>query len=309
MNDNIETISYLIESEHEGIRIDKVLAMLNEDLSRSQIQQLIEQENVLVNDKTVKSSYKVKQGDEVILILEIEVDDDIEMENIPLDIVYEDDDVIVVNKPSGMVVHPAIGHKKHTLVNALLYYTKELSNFSSNERPGIVHRLDKETSGLLIVAKNNKAHEFLQSQLRDKTLHREYIALIKGVVPHNEWVVNAPIGRHPSRRKEMAVVANGKPSVTHFEVIERFATHTLVKCLLETGRTHQIRVHLDYIGFPVEGDPLYGSGNKTLYKEGQLLHARKLEFIHPTSKEKISVKTDMPEYFKDVLIRLREGNV
>lgn len=306
MNDNIETISYIVNEEYANMRLDKTLVALNDELSRSQIQELIAKDNVLVNDKVVKASYKVKLNDEITLILDNEEDIDIEMEDIPLDIVYEDNDVIVINKPSGMVVHPSLGHKKHTLVNALLFHSKNLSTNNSIERPGIVHRLDMDTSGLLIVAKNNYAHDFLQKQLQDRSLHREYYALVKGVAPHNEWDVDAPIGRHPTRRKEMAVVSSGKEAYTHFAVIERFESHTLVCCRLKTGRTHQIRVHLNYVNLPVEGDLIYGSGNRKLYNKGQLLHAKKIEFIHPTSLEKMSFETELPDYFMEVLNKLRE---
>ena len=249
-------IQVVISEEYIGQRIDKALPVILPDFTRSKIQSLIENKKILVNEEVVKSSYKLELDDEVTINI-VEVDLSVNPENIPLDIRYEDDDVVVINKEQGMVVHPANGHYSGTLVNALLYHFENLSKGSNEVRPGIVHRIDKDTSGLLMVAKNDAAHEFLSAQLKDKTAYRRYIALVKGEIPHNEGEIRAPIGRSNANRKEMAVVSEGKSAVTHFKVIERLHGYTLIECILETGRTHQIRVHMKYIKYPIVGDPMY----------------------------------------------------
>ena len=299
-------MEHQVSKEIAGKRLDASIPLLDSTISRSKGQTLIENEDVLVNGKLEKASYKVKEGD----IIEINYEEfslDAEPEDIPLDIRYEDDDVIVVNKPSGMVVHPANGHYSGTLVNGLLYHFKDLSNKDSI-RPGIVHRIDKDTSGLLMIAKNDLAHESLSKQLKDKTAFRKYICLVKGEVNVNKGKIDAPIGRSFKDRKLMAVVHDGKPSVTHFEVIKRYPGFSLVTCLLETGRTHQIRVHMNYIGYPIVGDHQYGIGN--IYGlDGQLLHATELSFVHPRTNEKITVQAELPDNFKQILNNLETKGV
>ena len=294
-------MEYQVSSELSGKRLDVVIPLLNEEISRSKAQLLITNEDVLVNDKIEKASYKVKENDIIEVNYEV-IPYSCEKEDIPLDIRYEDDDVIVINKPQGMVVHPANGHYTGTMVNALLYHFDELSNKDS-VRPGIVHRIDKDTSGLIMVAKNDYAHEKLSVQLKDKTAYRKYICLVKGEVTVNKGKIDAPIGRSFKDRKLMAVVANGKPSVTHFEVLKRYPGYTLVSCKLETGRTHQIRVHMSYIGYPIIGDHQYGINN-VCGLDGQLLHATMLSFVHPRSNETITVEAPLPDYFKQILENL-----
>lgn len=280
----------------EEIRIDKYLAEQIEEVSRTELKEYFNQGKIKVNDKIVKPSYKLFDNDQI--VVEEIAQDEIDMikENIPLDIVYEDDDLIVVNKPSGLVVHPAPGHTHGTLVNALLYHCNELSNMNGDIRAGIVHRIDKDTSGLLVVCKNNYAHRILAEQLKDKTTTRTYIAIVTGNISHNLGRIEAPIGRDPSNRQKMAVVPNGKPSVTHFKVLDRYRDFTLVELKLETGRTHQIRVHMSYINHPVLGDPLYGVKKQTT-EFGQYLHAKTLGFVHPRTNEYMEFSSELPEEF------------
>lgn len=288
-----------------GKRLDQFLVQIIEDTSRTDVQNRIKEGLITVNGNTVKPNYKIKE-DDMIESLERElVDSEIKPENLNLDIVYEDDDVAVVYKPKGMVVHPAAGHNSGTFVNGLMYELDSLSGINGELRPGIVHRIDKDTSGLLMVAKNDVAHRDLSEQLQNKTVDRKYVALVHGVIPHNKGTIDAPIGRNPKERQEMAVVDNGKDAVTHFNVIERYEDYTLVECILETGRTHQIRVHMNYIGYPIVGDPKYGQ--KTKFKtNGQLLHAGTVGFIHPTTKEHLVFKSDLPVEFTEVLNELGE---
>lgn len=287
-------------------RLDKACSEIFSDYSRSQIKQLLDGGNITVNGKTEKAKYKVKSGD-VIRLEEPETKMlELRPENIPLDIVYEDDDVIVVNKPQGMVVHPAPGHDEHTLVNALLYHCP-LSTINGTFRPGIVHRIDKDTSGLLMVAKNDKAHRSLAKQLKDKTNIREYVALVHGRIAEDEGTINAPIGRSLKDRKKQAVVKDGRNAVTHFEVLKRYRDYTFVKCILETGRTHQIRVHMKYIGHPLVGDPLYGP-KKTIKGNGQFLHAGKLGFVHPTTGKLLVFEAPLPKIFQECLEKLDKNN-
>lgn len=288
-------------------RLDKACSEIFSDYSRSQIKQLLDGGNITVNGKTEKAKYKVKSGD-VIRLEEPETKTlELRPENIPLDIVYEDDDVIVVNKPQGMVVHPAPGHDEHTLVNALLYHCP-LSTINGTFRPGIVHRIDKDTSGLLMVAKNDKAHRSLAKQLKDKTNIREYVALVHGRIAEDEGTINAPIGRSLKDRKKQAVVKDGRNAVTHFEVLKRYRDYTFVKCILETGRTHQIRVHMKYIGHPLVGDPLYGP-KKTIKGNGQFLHAGKLGFVHPTTGKLLVFEAPLPKIFQECLEKLDKNNI
>ncbi|MTD38989.1 RluA family pseudouridine synthase [Erwinia sp. CPCC 100877] len=288
----------------ESGRIDKVLSDLLKEHSRSQIQQWLKEQNITVNGEVIRSNYKVKANDEIVINIPEPVELAIQAENIPLDIVYEDDDLLVINKPQGMVVHPSAGHMTGTLVNALLYHVKDLSSINGVIRPGIVHRIDKDTSGLLMVAKNDRAHGILADQLKNKTSLRKYVALVHGEIAHEKGEINAPIGRSKNDRKMQAVIEGGKEAVTHFEVLERFEGYTLVQLQLETGRTHQIRVHMKYIGYPVAGDPLYGP-RKTLKGHGQFLHAEVLGFKHPTTGQMMIFDAPLPDIFEKTLDQLR----
>ena len=295
---------FLIEEEQEDERIDKVLGTLMEDASRSYIQKLIKEGNVLVNGNLVKASYPVKAEDEVVLHMPPLKTLSIEPEDIPLDIIYEDDDVIVVNKPKGMVVHPAPGHYSGTLVNALLHHLGDsLSGINGVMRPGIVHRIDRDTTGSLIVCKNDTAHASIAEQLKEHSATRVYHAICYGRVKEDEGVIEGTIGRHPTDRKKMAMnVKNGKPAVTHYKVLKRYKDYTYIACRLETGRTHQIRVHMASIGHPLLGDEIYASGRKCPYKlQGQTLHAKTLGFIHPVTGETIETDAPIPEYFEHLL--------
>ena len=289
--------------DEDSKRLDSYLAS-KIDVSRSKITKMIKDGNILLNDSKCKASDSIIVGDRI----SYEIMDEeclVEPENIPLDIVYEDDDVIVVNKQNGMVVHPAVGNKTGTLVNALMYHSKNLSSINGEFRPGIVHRIDAYTTGLLMVAKSDYAHEFLQKQLQDKTTTRKYVALVWGVIPNDTGVIDAPIMRDKSDRKKMAVGStNSKDAITHFKVLERFKDATLIELKLETGRTHQIRVHLSYIGYPVVNDPVYGR-RKLIDDTGQCLHAKTLGFIHPTTKKYMEFDSELPECFTNILNRFR----
>ena len=286
--------------DKSGERIDSYLSNNKEvDLTRSKIQNLIKNGNILVNGKTIKNSYKLEENDEIEINYVTE-SLDIKGEDIPLNIVYEDEDILVINKPSGMVVHPSVGNTKGTLVNALINYSK-LSSINGEFRPGIVHRIDKDTSGLLLVAKNDKAHLFLEEELKSHNINRTYVALVHGVIKHDTGEIDAPIGRDENDRKKMAVTSkNSKSAVTHFKVLNRFKNTTLVECKLETGRTHQIRVHMKYINHTIVNDPVY-SRDKNIDNFGQMLHAKSISFIHPRTKEKMSFTVEEPEEFKKIL--------
>ena len=288
------------------LRLDKALNILANFSSRNKIQEAIKSGLVLVNGRIEKSSYKLVLNDEII-IKDIPLKNiTLEAEDIPLNVVYEDDYLLVINKPKGLVVHPGAGVNNHTLANALKFYSDELSSLNGEFRPGIVHRLDKDTAGLLVVAKNDASHTYLASQLSNHSLGRNYIALVKGIINENDGTIIAPIARSKKNRLKMAVdVANGKEAVTHYKVLERFKNHTLVECKLETGRTHQIRVHMEYISHPVIGDPLYGINNKDIYSNGQLLFAYKISFIHPKSKKRMEFSVPLPDYFLDVINSLK----
>lgn len=290
----------------KALRVDKYLNMVQDELSRSFIQQLIDDEKILINDAPCKSNSKVKNGD-VITIEDFALTPiEAKPEDIPLDIIYEDQDIIVINKPKGMVVHPSVGNYEHTLVNALLFHCHDLSGINGKIRPGIVHRIDKDTTGCIVACKNDKAHEAIALQLADKTCHREYIALVEGIIEHNSGTIDAPIGRDPKDRKKMTVTEiNSKEAVTHFDVIERFKNYTLIKCQLETGRTHQIRVHMQFIGHPIVGDEVYGRRKTLKDTQGQVLHAYKLELIHPSTKEKMTFEAELPAYFQELLTKIR----
>lgn len=300
---NEPIFEYVVQSEDVLSRVDKFLAAIYETLSRTTIQTMLKEGMVLVNSKIAKGSQLVKVGD-IISIVELPIFEmELEPEDIPLDIVYEDDDVLVVNKPTGMVVHPAPGHYHHTLVNALLYHVKALSNESNPIRPGIVHRIDKDTSGLLMVAKTDIAHQHLADELKMQKTYREYMALVEGNVRTTHGTIQAPIGRDKTDRKKMAVVEEGKEATTHFEVIKQYVGYTLLKCRLETGRTHQIRVHLAFIHHPVVGDPVYGK-KRLVAKTGQYLHAKTLSFTHPVTKQWMQFDSVLPDYFEEYLQQL-----
>lgn len=301
----MEQFTFVVTEKEENERIDKCLANENENWSRTSVQNWIKDGVVLVNQKKVKANYKCQKGDVItVLVPEPEVLD-VKPEPMELDIYYEDEDVIVVNKPRGMVVHPAPGHTTGTLVNGLLFHCKDLSGINGVLRPGIVHRIDKDTSGLLMVAKNDLAHESLAKQLAEKTVERRYKAVVHGVIPHDQGTINAPIGRDPKDRQKMTVTkTNSKEAVTHFYVLERFSDFTYIECKLETGRTHQIRVHMKYIGYPLAGDPKYGP-KKTLPIDGQVLHAGVLGFEHPRKKEFLMFEAPLPEEFEKILQMLR----
>ena len=299
----------IVDSQNAGKRLDVFCATEFQDKisSRSYVQKLIETGNISVNGKESKTNYKVKTGDKITFIQPKAQEVAILPEDIPIDIVYEDSDLLVINKKRGMVVHPAPGNYSGTLVNALLYHCKDLSDINGMIRPGIVHRIDKDTTGLLVVAKNNASHIFLSEQLKNHDIKREYIAVAEGVIKENSGTINLPIGRHPVDRKKMAVRSeNSREAITHFNVIERLQGHTLVVCNLETGRTHQIRVHLSHIGFPIVGDPLYGFRD-THGITGQALHARKLTFTHPSTKEVVSFEAEPPADFSELVRGLSDS--
>ena len=296
----------IIVSDNFNERIDKYLSLVTE-YSRSLIAKMFKEECILVNDNIVKASYKVKENDEIKIIKEYVEEIDLEPENIPLDIVYENENIIIVNKPSGLVVHPGSGNPCHTLVNALLYHTKNLSDGFNTLRPGIVHRIDKDTSGLILIAKNNKTHELLADDFKHKRIKRKYIALVKGILEHNHITIDAPIGRDKKDRKKMMVTdINGKEAVTHINVLKRYDKYTLIECELETGRTHQIRVHLAYIGHPLYNDPVYQKNKTTSF--GQFLHSSEISFTEPITKEQLHFKVDLPPYFQEFLDNLEGDN-
>lgn len=296
----------VVVTEEKKVRIDKFLNEVT-DLSRSLITKMLKSGSILVNDEETKPSYLVKLGDKIIIDDDFLEDTNIEPENIPINIVYEDEDIIVVNKESGMVVHPGNGNKHHTLVNALMYHTNKLSDINGFIRPGIVHRIDKDTSGLMLVAKNNKVHEILALDFQEKKVSREYTALLKGVLKENSNTIDAPIGRDEKDRKKMAVTSeNSKRAVTHMQVIKRYKNYTLVNCKLDTGRTHQIRVHAKYINHPIYNDPIYTNDKCTPF--GQFLHSRTLDFIHPITKKPMHFECELPDIFKEKLLELDNTN-
>ncbi|RNF40664.1 RluA family pseudouridine synthase [Planococcus salinus] len=300
----MEDLTIQITEEMTGERVDKAVSSIDEDWSRSQIQSWVKDGFVKVNGLTVKPNYKVRLEDLIIVTPPAPEELDIVAEDLDLEIVYEDEDVLVVNKPKGMVVHPAPGHTKGTLVNGLMYHCQDLSGINGIIRPGIVHRIDKDTSGLLMVAKNDAAHTSLVDQLVKKSVTRKYIALVHGHIPHDKGTIDAPIARDPKERQNMSVVDKGKHAITHFQVLERFGDFTLVECRLETGRTHQIRVHMKYIGFPLVGDPKYGP-RKTMDLGGQALHAEVIGFVHPKTGEYLEFSAQPPAYFNELLESLR----
>ncbi|MBQ5857508.1 MAG: RluA family pseudouridine synthase [Peptococcaceae bacterium] len=298
-----------ITAEENGTRLDSYLAEELEGISRSYLQKLIGEGLILVNQKTVKANYKVKTGDTLLVQIPEAAPVDIQPEPMDLDIVYEDSDLMIVNKPVGLVVHPAHGHYSGTLVNGLLAHCTDLSGINGKMRPGIVHRIDKDTSGLLMIAKNDLAHQHLAEQLKAHSIKRAYYALVQGVISEPAGLVDAPIGRHEIDRKKMAVTfKNSKEARTHYYVKERFAKNTFIECRLETGRTHQIRVHMAYLGHPLVGDPLYGTRKNNLDFPGQALHAYALGFVHPRTGEELYFEAPIPEHFQSVLKTLAQGN-
>ena len=297
---------YIVSEQFNSMRLDKVLVAFMNEKSRSFVSKIIDEGKCFVNGKIAKPSLKVNAGDEILVDIPEDKVLDVKSEDIPLNIIYEDSDILIIDKPQGMVVHPSNGHWEHTLVNAIMHHCKDLSGINGVIRPGIVHRIDKDTSGLICVAKNDFAHNFLAEQLKDHTMNRTYVALVRGVIKENHGTINLPIGRDPRNRQKMAVTReNSKPAITNFDVLKRFENNTLIECKLVTGRTHQIRVHLSYIGFPVEGDPLYGGRSyKKLYDGGQLLTAVKLKLIHPRTKKEMEFETKLPSYFQNIIDNL-----
>lgn len=300
---------FIVEKEEIGKRLDAYLSLKNEKISRTMVQKLIEEGNILVNGKNPKASYKVSEGDKITLE-EIEPKEiSLKAQDIAVDIIYEDKDIIVVNKPKGLVVHPANGNPDGTLVNAIMAICKgSLSGIGGEIRPGIVHRLDKDTSGILIIAKNDEAHINLSEQIKNREVKKTYIALVRGFVKENEATINMPIGRSPKDRKKMAVVKNGKNAITHIKVLERFNNYTLLQVNIETGRTHQIRVHLSEIGYPIVGDYTYSNGKNEFGIVGQCLHAKSLKFRHPITNKEMYLEAELPQYFKEVIKKLEETN-
>ena len=299
-----------IIADEKGIRLDAYISKKVEDISRVKVQRLIEEENILVNEKKVKASYKINIGDKIEIFEEEIKESEIKGEDIPLEIIYEDTDIIVVNKPKGLVVHPANGNPDGTLVNAIISICKDsLSGIGGTIRPGIVHRIDKDTSGILVIAKNDKAHINLSEQIKDHKVEKTYIALVRGVLKENEATIRMPIARSKTDRKKMAVRADGKNAVTYFKVLERFEDTTLLEINIETGRTHQIRVHLAEIGFPIIGDTVYSNGKNKWEVIGQCLHAKSLKFTHPETNKEMFLEAKLPEYFEKILKEERDfGN-
>ena len=292
---------YIINEQNEGKRIDVVVSELEEKISRSLAQSLIKDGKILLDGKVVKTSQKVQLGQELLIPTQIEETTEIKPEDIDLEIIYEDEDIIVINKPKDMVVHPAVGNKSGTVVNAVLG-RHELSDLNGDIRPGIVHRLDKNTTGILVIAKNNYAHQKIAEQIQKRETKKTYIALVKGVIAENNGEINMPIGRHPTDRKKMAVVKNGKEAITKFKVLKRYEKgYTLLEIDLKTGRTHQIRVHMSHIGYPIVGDDVYSSGKNEFGVTSQMLHAQKITLVHPTKKEQVEFEAPIPEYFSAIL--------
>lgn len=296
---------YIIDSNIQNIRLDKAIAILDSDLSRSMIQKMLYDGKILVNQRKEKASYKTKLNDKITIEKIIAKEIELKAQNIPIDIIYEDSDIIVVNKPKGMVVHPANGNPDGTLVNAIMNICKDsLSGIGGEIRPGIVHRIDKDTSGLLIIAKNDKAHINLSEQIKNREITKKYVALVRGVIKENNATIDMPIGRSDKDRKKMSVRKDGKNAVTHFDVIKRYSRYSYLDIKIDTGRTHQIRVHLAEIGYPIVGDGVYSNGKNPFNVTGQMLHAKSLEFKHPITGEILILEAPLPEYFEKVLKQL-----
>jgi 23S rRNA pseudouridine1911/1915/1917 synthase len=302
----MEEKEFLVEEEYKDMRLDVYISNMLQNKSRSYIQSLIDEGKVTVNTLIKKSNYKIKGQDSIQVIVPDPIALDIKPENIPLDILYEDKDVIVVNKSQGMIVHPASGVYEGTLVNAIMYHCKDLSGINGVTRPGIVHRIDKDTSGVLVIAKNDYAHNKLAEQLKDHSMNRVYMALVEGIIKCEDGTIDAPLARHPVEKIKIAVVKDGRRAITHFKVVERFRSSTLIECKLETGRTHQIRVHMAHNGHPLVGDPVYGYKKQRFKLEGQMLHAKLLGFNHPTKDIYMEFEAKIPDYFQKILNILRK---
>lgn len=301
---------YIVSQEEKGKRLDTYIPSVDTDITRTSAQRLIEDGNILVNGKNAKVSYKIQENDKISVEIPEPKQIELKAQNIPIEIIYEDSDIIVVNKPKGMVVHPANGNPDGTLVNAIMAICKDsLSGIGGEIRPGIVHRIDKDTSGLLIVAKNDNAHVKMSEQIKNHEVKKTYIALVRGVFKENEATIDMPIGRSTSDRKKMAVNKNGKNAITHIKVLKRFDKYTLLKVNIETGRTHQIRVHLSHIGYPIVGDYTYSNGKNEFDVVGQCLHAQKLEFKHPITQKDMCLEAELPQYFKDILDKLKNREI
>lgn len=301
---------YIVSQEEKGKRLDAYIPSVDTDITRTSAQRLIEDGNILVNGKNAKVSYKIQENDKISVEIPEPKQIELKAQNIPIEIIYEDSDIIVVNKPKGMVVHPANGNPDGTLVNAIMAICKDsLSGIGGEIRPGIVHRIDKDTSGLLIVAKNDNAHVKMSEQIKNHEVKKTYIALVRGVFKENEATIDMPIGRSTSDRKKMAVNKNGKNAITHIKILKRFDKYTLLKVNIETGRTHQIRVHLSHIGYPIVGDYTYSNGKNEFDVIGQCLHAQKLEFKHPITQKDMCLEAELPQYFKDILDKLKDREI
>ena len=301
---------YIVSQEEKGKRLDTYIPSVDTDITRTSAQRLIEDGNILVNGKNAKVSYKIQENDKISVEIPEPKQIELKAQNIPIEIIYEDSDIIVVNKPKGMVVHPANGNPDGTLVNAIMAICKDsLSGIGGELRPGIVHRIDKDTSGLLIVAKNDNAHVKMSEQIKNHEVKKTYIALVRGVFKENEATIDMPIGRSTSDRKKMAVNKNGKNAITHIKVLKRFDKYTLLQVNIETGRTHQIRVHLSHIGYPIVGDYTYSNGKNEFDVIGQCLHAQKLEFKHPITQKDMCLEAELPQYFKDILDKLKDREI
>lgn len=301
---------YIVSQEEKGKRLDTYIPSVDTDITRTSAQRLIEDGNILVNGKNAKVSYKIQENDKISVEIPEPKQIELKAQNIPIEIIYEDSDIIVVNKPKGMVVHPANGNPDGTLVNAIMAICKDsLSGIGGEIRPGIVHRIDKDTSGLLIVAKNDNAHVKMSEQIKNHEVKKTYIALVRGVFKENEATIDMPIGRSTSDRKKMAVNKNGKNAITHIKVLKRFDKYTLLQVNIETGRTHQIRVHLSHIGYPIVGDYTYSNGKNEFDVIGQCLHAQKLEFKHPITQKDMCLEAELPQYFKEILDKLKDREI
>ena len=301
---------YIVSQEEKGKRLDTYIPSVDTDITRTSAQRLIEDGNILVNGKNAKVSYKIQENDKISVEIPKPKQIELKAQDIPIEIIYEDSDIIVVNKPKGMVVHPANGNPDGTLVNAIMAICKDsLSGIGGEIRPGIVHRIDKDTSGLLIVAKNDNAHVKMSEQIKNHEVKKTYIALVRGIFKENEATIDMPIGRSMSDRKKMAVTKNGKNAITHIKVLTRFDKYTLLQVNIETGRTHQIRVHLSQIGYPIVGDYTYSNGKNEFNVIGQCLHAQKLEFYHPITQKYMCLEAELPQYFKDILEQLEKRKI
>lgn len=305
----LDDLKFIVTKENIGKRLDAYVSSLKDNISRSNAQKLIKNNKIFVNGKNVKESYKVKENDEIRIIIEEPKKSSLKPENIPLDIIYEDNDIIVINKPKGMVVHPGNGNHEGTLVNAVLAYAKDLSGIGGELRPGIVHRIDKDTSGLIIVAKNDEAHKNLSEEIKNHEVTKIYTCLVRGNISEDDATIDMPIGRDKNDRKKMAVTEDGKKAITHFRVLKRYGNYTLLRVKIDTGRTHQIRVHMAKIGHPIIGDEVYSNGKNEFNVHGQMLHSTYLKFKHPVTGKELELEAPLPQYFQDVLEQLKERQI